>query len=149
MRFSILVSAVAIFAATAANAASFGPVQMPKSTLDGVHNSNWDPSSVNRIESLGAKVASLASWYGPGFHGRRTASGAVFDQWSDTAAHRTLPFGTRVRVTNADTGKSTVVVIRDRGPFVPGRVIDLSQGAAARIGMVSSGVAPVRLEVLR
>jgi rare lipoprotein A (peptidoglycan hydrolase) len=149
MRFSILVSAVAIFAATAANAAPIGPVQMPKSTLDGAHNSNWDPSSVNRIESLGAKVASLASWYGPGFHGRRTANGEIYDQNALTAAHKSLPFGTRVRVTNLNNGKSVVVRINDDGPHIPGRVIDLSKGAASRIGMVSSGVAPVRLEVLR
>ncbi len=90
----------------------------------------------------------LASWYGPGFHNRLTASGEVFDRWELTAAHLTLPFGTRVRVTNLDNQQSIVVRINDRGPFVHRRIIDLSQGAAEELGMVSSGVAPVRVEVI-
>ena len=130
-------------------AAPLADIQMPKSSLDGVHNSNWDPASVNRIQSLQAKVASLASWYGPGFHGRRTASGEIYNQNALTAAHKSLPFGTRVRVTNLNNGRSVIVKVNDDGPHIPGRVIDLSKGAAERIGMLSSGVAPVRLEVLR
>ena len=90
-----------------------------------------------------------ASWYGPGFHGRRTASGEKFNQNALTAAHRSLPFGTKVRVTNMRNGRSVIVRINDRGPFSGGRIIDLSRGAARAIGMVSSGTAPVRLEVLR
>ncbi|MDB9315866.1 septal ring lytic transglycosylase RlpA family protein [Spirulina sp. CS-785/01] len=90
----------------------------------------------------------MASWYGPGFHGRRSASGERFNQNALTAAHRTLPFGTRVRVTNLNNGRSTVVRINDRGPFTGGRIIDLSRGAASNIGMIGSGVAPVRLEIL-
>ncbi|NJK99168.1 MAG: septal ring lytic transglycosylase RlpA family protein [Spirulinaceae cyanobacterium SM2_1_0] len=90
----------------------------------------------------------MASWYGPGFHGRRSASGERFNQNALTAAHRTLPFGTQVRVTNVNNGRSVVVRINDRGPFVGGRVIDLSRAAASSIGMLGSGVAPVRVEVL-
>lgn len=90
-----------------------------------------------------------ASWYGPGFFGNRTANGEVFQPGTFTAAHRTLPFGTRVRVTNLNNGRSTVVRINDRGPFSGGRVIDLAHGAAHELGLVSSGLAPVRLEVLR
>jgi rare lipoprotein A len=90
----------------------------------------------------------MASWYGPGFHGRRTASGETFNSSSLTAAHRYLPFGTKVRVTNLRNGRSVVVRINDRGPFSGGRVIDLSRGAAAIIGVFQSGVAPVVLEVL-
>jgi rare lipoprotein A len=90
----------------------------------------------------------LASWYGPGFAGRRTANGEVFDPSQLTAAHKTLPFGTQVKVTNLNNGSSVVVRINDRGPFKPGRVIDLSRAAAERIGMVGSGIAPVRLELL-
>lgn len=87
----------------------------------------------------------MASWYGPGFHGRRTASGERFNQHAMTAAHRTLPFGTRVRVTH---GKRSVIVrINDRGPWVKGRVIDLSKAAARRLGI--KGVARVRIEVIR
>lgn len=82
-----------------------------------------------------------ASWYGPGFHGRRTASGETFNTNEMTAAHRTLPFGTRVRVVNKKTGKSVVVRINDRGPYAHGRVIDLSRASAQAIGI--SGVAAV------
>jgi rare lipoprotein A len=90
----------------------------------------------------------IASWYGPGFHGRQTANGERFNQNQLTAAHRSLPFNTKVRVTNMRNGQSVVVRINDRGPFTGGRVIDLSAGAAKSIGVFSSGVAPVQLEVL-
>ena len=90
-----------------------------------------------------------ASWYGPGFYGNRTASGEILRQGTLTAAHRTLPFGTRVRVTNLWNGRSAVVRINDRGPFHGARVIDLAHGAASELGVASSGVAEVRLEVLR
>ena len=90
----------------------------------------------------------MASWYGPGFHGRRTANGERYNQNGYTAAHKSLPFGTKVRVTNLRTGKSVMVRINDRGPFIRGRVIDLSAGAARVIGVHSSGVAPVQLEIL-
>ncbi|HSX93546.1 MAG TPA: septal ring lytic transglycosylase RlpA family protein [Hydrogenophaga sp.] len=87
----------------------------------------------------------LASWYGEPHHGRRTANGEVFDMNTLTAAHKTLPFGTRVRVENPATGQAVVVRINDRGPFKPGRVIDLSREAAERIGLVKAGVGPVVL----
>ena len=90
-----------------------------------------------------------ASWYGPGFYGNRTANGEVFRPGTMTAAHRTLPFGTRVRVTNLWNGRKAVVRINDRGPFAGDRVIDLAHGAASELGLTSSGIAQVRLEVLR
>ncbi len=90
----------------------------------------------------------LASWYGGKFQGRRTASGEIFDTRRFTAAHRSLPFGTQVLVTNLANGKTVTVRINDRGPFVDGRVIDLSLAAAAAIGLAGRGVVPVRLEVL-
>jgi len=90
-----------------------------------------------------------ASWYGPGFYGNRTASGEVFRPGTMTAAHRSLPFGTKVRVTNLWNGRKAVVRINDRGPFVGHRVIDLGHGAAKHLGLTSSGVAQVKLEVLR
>jgi rare lipoprotein A len=93
-------------------------------------------------------VSGMASWYGPGFDGASSASGEVFNQNALTAAHRDLPFGTQVRVTNMDNGMSVVVRINDRGPYSGDRIIDLSRGAAAVIGLVQSGVAPVKLEVL-
>lgn len=99
--------------------------------------------------SSGITYDGMASWYGPGFHGNLSASGERFNQYDLTAAHRSLPFGTRVRVTNLDNGRSVVVRINDRGPFVGNRIIDLSMGAASEIGMMSSGVAPVEVEVLQ
>jgi len=89
-----------------------------------------------------------ASWYGPGFHGRRTASGETFNAGAMTAAHRTLPFGTRVRVLNARTGRSVVVRINDRGPFHRGRIIDLATGPAQMLGLTSAGSAYVSLHRL-
>ena len=87
-----------------------------------------------------------ASWYGPGFHGRRTANGEVFNTNALTAAHRSLPFGTRVRVVNEKTGRSVVVRINDRGPYAKGRIIDLAHAAAQQIGM--AGVATVSLQAV-
>ena len=89
-----------------------------------------------------------ASWYGNPFHGRRASNGEVYDMYKLTAAHRTLPFETMVRVTNLDNGKSTTVRITDRGPFVNNRIIDLSLAAAREIESVGPGVVPVRIEVL-
>jgi rare lipoprotein A len=94
-----------------------------------------------------AAQAAVASYYGPGFAGRKTASGERFNPSAMTAAHRTLRFGTRVKVTNSRSGRSVVVRINDRGPFVKGREIDLSSGAAKAIGM--GGLARVRIEVIR
>lgn len=90
-----------------------------------------------------------ASWYGPGFFGNRTANGEVFRPGTLTAAHRTLPFGTKVRVTNLWNGRTAVVRINDRGPFHGARVIDLAHGAAQKLGLTASGIAQVKLEVLQ
>jgi len=90
----------------------------------------------------------LASWYGPKFHGRPTSNREIFNMNDMTAAHPILPFGTFVTVTNLDNGRSAVVRINDRGPFVGGRIIDLSYGAARVLGMIGPGTARVRLEVL-
>ncbi len=90
-----------------------------------------------------------ASWYGPGFNGKKTASGEIFDMNKLTAAHRKLPFGTKVKVTNLNNNKSVTVRINDRGPYKKSRVIDLSRKAAIQIGLVKSGVAPVKIEVLK
>jgi rare lipoprotein A len=90
----------------------------------------------------------IASWYGPGFHGSATASGDMYNQGDLTAAHQTLPLGTRVLVTNLETGSSTQVTINDRGPFAKGRIIDLSYAAAQSINMVGPGTALVRVDVI-
>src|SRR6185295_5960567 len=90
----------------------------------------------------------MASYYAGEFQGRATASGERYDMEAMTAAHRTLAFGTRVRVTNLENGREVVVRINDRGPFVKGRVIDLSLAAARRLGMLDAGVVRVKLEVV-
>jgi len=89
----------------------------------------------------------IASWYGPKFHGKRTASGERFDQDARTAAHATLPFGTQVRVTNLENGRSVEVVINDR-PGRRDRIIDVSRAAGRALGLIGPGTAPVRLEVM-
>ncbi len=90
----------------------------------------------------------LASYYGGRYHGRQTASGEIFDQDALTAAHRTLPFGTRVKVTNQRNGRSVTLRINDRGPFVKGRIIDVSRRAARDLDMVVAGVVPVRVQIV-
>jgi rare lipoprotein A len=104
------------------------------------------PPQQPRIKSVSQ---GQASWYGPGFFGNRTASGEVLRPGSLTAAHRSLPFGTQVRVTNIGNGRSAIVRINDRGPFHGHRVIDLAHGAANQLGLISSGIANVKLEVLQ
>jgi rare lipoprotein A len=89
-----------------------------------------------------------ASWYGPRFHGKKTANGDIFDQGKLTAAHKTLPLGTKAIVTNLENGQSVEVEINDRGPYVPGRMIDVSYAAAKKLGFVKSGVAPVEVQPL-
>lgn len=101
------------------------------------------PPAAERVEE------GLASWYGRKFHGRTTASGERYDMNALTAAHRSLPFGTRVEVLNLRNGRAVVVRINDRGPFVDGRIVDVSREAARALDMVEAGVVPVRLRVLR
>ena len=96
----------------------------------------------------GHRQRGIASYYGPRFEGKKTASGEPFDSRKMTAAHRTLPLGTRVRVTDNETGRTVVVRVNDRGPYVPGRAIDLSRGAGRALGMISEGLADVTIEVL-
>jgi rare lipoprotein A (peptidoglycan hydrolase) len=89
-----------------------------------------------------------ASWYGPGFNGKKTASGEIFDEKKFTAAHKTLPLGSQARVTNLKNGKSVKVEINDRGPYAGDRIIDLSKAAAGALGMVEHGVVDVRIDPL-
>ena len=91
----------------------------------------------------------VASYYADAFHGKLTSNGETFNMNDVTAAHRTFPFGTRIKVTNLDNQKTVVVRVNDRGPYVDGRIIDLSLGAAKEVGLVQSGTARVRLEVLQ
>lgn len=103
----------------------------------------------SHAESPGNHATSgMASWYGGKFHGRLTANGERYNKNGISAAHKTLPFGTRVRVRNLNNGRTIEVRINDRGPFVKGRIIDLSKGAAKKIDMIQDGVVPVELTIL-
>jgi len=100
------------------------------------------------IPHVGQTFKGIASWYGPSFHGKLTSNGEYYDMHTATAAHKTLPMNTIVKVTNLNTGANTIVRINDRGPFVQGRIIDLSRLAAAELGIVDKGTAEVKIEVL-
>lgn len=124
---------------------------LPDSTLQ----NRPDLSGVGKSEAPRSVTApnnvhvGMASWYGPRFSGKKTASGDTFDEAKLTAAHKTLPLGSKARVTHLGNGKSVEVLINDRGPFVEGRMIDLSQAAAKAIGMIGNGIAKVQVELLR
>lgn len=94
------------------------------------------------------KSKALASYYADKFHGRKTSNGEIFNMYDFTAAHKTLPFNTKVKVTNLENGKSVIVRINDRGPFAAGREIDLSKAAASELGMLKSGTAQVSLQIV-
>jgi len=104
---------------------------------------------ISRDDSVGFEESGEASYYAMKYQGRQTASGELFDQKKMTAAHKRLPFGSKVKVTNVANGKSVVVKVNDRGPFVSGRIIDLSKSAFQRIGNTNLGVIEVEIEVLR
>jgi rare lipoprotein A len=111
------------------------------------------PASGSRNSTVEDVVAAWTqsgrvSWYGPGFHGRRTASGETFNTNDLTMAHRSLPLGSKVRVTNLDNGRSVVLRVNDRGPYIRGRIADLSRAAARRLDFVDDGVVRARIELL-
>ncbi|ACL67434.1 rare lipoprotein A [Anaeromyxobacter dehalogenans 2CP-1] len=105
-----------------------------------------EPARAAEAPARPGEQVGLASYYGKRHHGRRTASGSRFDMHAMTCAHRTAPFGTRLKVTSLESGKSVVVKVTDRGPFAGGRVVDLSYAAARKLGMVEDGVVRVRIE---
>ena len=90
----------------------------------------------------------ISSFYGPKFHGKLTANGEIFDMYGVSAAHKEFPFNTIVRVTNENNGKSLIVRINDRGPYIDGRILDCSWGAAKKLGFLADGIAPVKIEVI-
>lgn len=100
------------------------------------------PEQTNRPRNIGK-----ASYYGIQYHGRPTASGETYDMYAMTAAHRDLPFGTPIRVTNLQNGQSVIVRVNDRGPFKPGRIVDVSQAAAERLGLILNGTADVQIDI--
>lgn len=143
----VLLSLIATSCASAGQVAFNDAFPAPARTIEAA-DENEEPSIDNDDIVEVAFDRGIASWYGPGFHGRRTANGETYDQEELTAAHRSLPFNTLVRVENVRNGKSVVVRINDRGPYVGNRIIDLSQKAARRIEMIGSGVADVRLTII-
>ena len=109
------------------------------------HNST--PLKKSTIKQ-GEVIRGVSSWYGPNFHGKLTANGEVYDQYGVTAAHKTLPLGTVARVTNIDNGKSIILRINDRGPYIDGRILDCSYGAAKKLDFIDTGTTNVKIEVL-
>lgn len=119
-----------------------------KNNLSSSMNGSGNSQSGESQAAVGSKFTGEASYYADKYHGRMTANGEIFDMNKISAAHKTLPFGTKLKVTNISNGKTVTVKINDRGPFVGGRIIDLSKAAAERIGMIESGVTKVELEVI-
>jgi rare lipoprotein A len=132
-RSAALACALAVLALTSS---SCGRDEKPATAPDGARAAG------------GYRQKGLASWYGPKFHGRTTASGERYNMFDMTAAHKTLPFGTKVKITNLENGRKVHVRINDRGPFVKGRIIDLSYAAAKELDITRSGVVKVKLEVV-
>lgn len=147
---SLLIRIAPIVALTTGCAASTYPLNPQLAAEAGVTD---QPSYLERVgrdpDGSGAVVqVGACSWYGPGFHGRRTSNGEVFDKNAMTAAHPTLPFGSEVEVTNLSSGNTVRVRINDRGPFVGDRIIDLSYAAAKKLNVASQGVALVKLRLV-
>lgn len=126
----------------AAEAASLEDGAVPVKKGKAVRQANSREASKKKM------LRGQASWYGPGFHGKKTASGEIFDQRRLTAAHKTLPLGTIAKVTNLENGNTVEVEINDRGPYVGERVIDVSRAAAKALGFIDSGITLVRIEPL-
>lgn len=142
----LAVAVLALFLAGCASKASIPrrgsrePATLRPYTIKGV-------TYVPLHSAKGYREEGIASWYGPGFHGHTTSCGEIYDQYKPTCAHKLLPMHTMVRVTNLENGRSTVLRVNDRGPFVAGRIIDLSQAGARELGVHAKGTARVRVEV--
>ncbi len=129
-----------------------------ESAADDINSANIEGMNLSTIETKtvtakpAVNVAGMgfmtASWYGPKFHGKLTANGEIYDQMAFTAAHKSLPFGTMLKLTNLENGKSVIVRVNDRGPYINGRDIDLSKGAAIALGSIKNGVIKVKVEQL-
>jgi len=125
------------------------PVSLSKSSIGNPVSYEEFGERYNVLKSsAGFRESGVASWYGIDFHGRNTSSGEVYDMYQMTAAHKTLPLPTYVKVNNLDNGRTLVVKVNDRGPFIQGRILDLSYGAAYRLGITGPGTANVEIEAL-
>jgi len=116
---------------------------------DYVDTTGWSRKQIESIKNHPNTQIGIASYYGKKFHKKRTANGEIFNMYKVSAAHKSYPLGTKVRVTNLENGKSIKLVINDRGPFVKGRIIDLSYKAARKLDFVNQGTAKVRIDVIR
>ncbi|WP_229203843.1 septal ring lytic transglycosylase RlpA family protein [Campylobacter anatolicus] len=131
-----------------------GPTNEKINNSKAVQKATMRPYTINgktyypTIVSVGDKASGIASWYGPNFHGKKTSNGEIYNMYNMTAAHKTLPMNTILRVTNLKNNKSVIVRINDRGPFVANRVIDLSKAAATKLDVIGVGTAPVSMEVI-
>ncbi len=134
----------ASYRAPVANASTPSNLHHPTMRPYTVMGKRYYPSVVR----VGEELHGRASWYGPNFHGKKTSNGETYSMWQMTAAHKTLPMNTVVRVTNKTNGRSVIVRVNDRGPFVDSRIIDLSKKAASQLDMIKTGTAPVKLEIL-
>ena len=150
-RYLVIVVAVAVLGGCSSSA----PQKPAVSPTTGQPLKGWQKpyevygvSYTPLLDHQGFSEEGIASWYGKKFHGRKTSNGETYDMYAMTAAHKTLPLGVFVQVDNLRNGKTTVVRVNDRGPFVAGRIIDLSYSAASRLGVVGPGTAPVRVTAL-
>ncbi len=116
---------------------------------DYVDTTGWSRKQIESIKNHPKTQIGIASYYGKKFHKKRTANGEIFNMYKVSAAHKSYPLGTKVRVTNLDNGKSIKLIINDRGPFVKGRIIDLSYRAARKLDFVNQGTTKVRIDVIR
>ena len=122
-----------------------------KSSITALKKEKRKSNKQNKTPSLNKSkmmYKGISSYYGPKFHGKLTANGEIFDMYGVTAAHKEFPFNTVTRVTNKNNGKSLIIRINDRGPYVDGRILDCSFGAAKKLGFVGEGTAPVKIEIL-
>lgn len=126
---------------------TFGIGSHPKPAKPKVRSNQQEPSNDQILPSERVQYG-RASWYGKEFHGKRAANGERYNMYALTAAHRTLPFDTKIKVTNLENGESCILRINDRGPFVDGRILDISYQGAKELGFLNKGVTEVRVEVL-
>ena len=133
------------YKATSSNVATNGKVKSSKASIKKQKSSKKNKSKFNTSKM---RYKGVSSYYGPKFHGKLTANGEIFDMYGVTAAHKEFPFNTITRVTNEKNGKSLIIRINDRGPYIDGRILDCSFGAAKKLGFVTDGTAPVKIEII-
>ncbi|MBE2986924.1 septal ring lytic transglycosylase RlpA family protein [Campylobacter sp. RM12920] len=157
IKFAIPVFIIFLFTGCSWSGAPFtpsGPTSVKPNNSPAVQRATMRPYTINgktyypTVVSVGDRASGIASWYGPNFHGKKTSNGEIYNMHNMTAAHKTLPMNTVLKVVNLINQKNVIVRINDRGPFVGDRVIDLSKAAATKLDMIAAGTAPVSMEVI-